>query len=207
MTFVTIAATTAFPTGSGNHDVERRDLETKIGLGLGLPTEVLVTSFASKKSEGLGIYFDFETWDGQQPELEGSQICSGIVPASSPKVSFSPLRMMTLDVVSSPKMMDECPGAPMLSQHSVFSTLPVESIASRLDLLCLVHEDGCDSCASPTINTASEKLPTIIESSFEYEHTSSRCTHGAGLGFNLEDWAGFTDVESVFGTNNGAKED
>ncbi|KAI0703624.1 hypothetical protein BC835DRAFT_1303149 [Cytidiella melzeri] len=178
------------PAGSDYRNAGHRDNEPKAGLGLELPSAVLTTSLGSEKFVGLGIYIDFESWDG------------GLVSPKMTKSDIEPSRLPTLDVDSFSKVVDECPGAPILSYQAVFTT-PTESIASRLDLLCLLHEDGCESCNSPSAPSSSGILPPVIQRHLEEAKLSQ--SKAAGLGFNLEDWAGWSGIESVVGADNGVE--
>lgn len=62
-----------------------------VGLGLGLPTEVLHTSFDAPKSIGLGLYLGFESWDGLlvSPAPYTDFFCGGFDESSPSSVSFT----------------------------------------------------------------------------------------------------------------------
>lgn len=92
------------------------DIKAIHGLGLGLPSEVLVTSFGVSKSVGLGIYIDFENWDGL--------LVSPAPSTDTPSVSFarsSSLEAERYSPLSSPPMLGTRLERPAPPQDSFWS--------------------------------------------------------------------------------------
>ncbi|KAI0341557.1 hypothetical protein BDW22DRAFT_247569 [Trametopsis cervina] len=195
MSFTTIPAlAAASPAGPEFVDAtpERRVPQTKalVGLGLGLG-QVLHTSFRPSESAA-PICIDFEDQDGVMVDLVVDDGTFLELTSSSPTLVCTrrvpPCRQSlpgtsALSVESSPTTSVLCPDAPMLSYQSVFAT--TESNVSGLNILYPIVEEE-------------EQLPPPAPARAP-SYTSSMHVAPSlhGLGFNLEDWAGWTDLDSV----------